>query len=346
MSDAAPVGGLSALGALPPPAPLAAGQPRHSPDRRQLREAIRHLGDRWSWSELSWSELVEALLVVGRTDLPLGRLTEGHADALRICDQAGHRAEPGALYGVWASRSGATGVQARPAAGGLALTGELRFASGAGMLDRALVPVRTSDDTHVLVDLSVADLEVDRTLWHTRAMADSHSHLVRLHAVSVPDEAVVGVPNFYLDRPAFLPGGVGVAAVWVGGMARVCDLVLAWLGERGTPATDLRLGRVRTALAVSAAVVRQAGQQLDGLLGPHGRSRDGVDRARVAPLCTEARAAVGAAVDEVLTHVRAVAGPAGLAFDAELTRAVDDLTLYALQQNRDADAAYLGRAWR
>ena len=38
-------------------------------------------------------------------DLSLGRLCEGHADALAILDEAGKKPVDGAAYGVWASRS-------------------------------------------------------------------------------------------------------------------------------------------------------------------------------------------------------------------------------------------------
>ena len=37
-----------------------------------------------------------------------------------------------------------------------------------------------------------------------------------------------------------------------------------------------------------------------------------------------------------------MAGPAGLAFDEDLTRAIHDLQLYVLQQNVDADELFLG----
>ena len=37
-----------------------------------------------------------------------------------------------------------------------------------------------------------------------------------------------------------------------------------------------------------------------------------------------------------------LAGPAGLAFDEDLTRAVDDLAMFVAQQNEDGDAQWLG----
>ena len=48
------------------------------------------------------------------------------------------------------------------------------------------------------------------------------------------------------------------------------------------------------------------------------------------------------AVDTVLSEAQRIAGPAGLAYDADLTRAIHDLQLYVLQQNADADDGFLG----
>ena len=84
-------------------------------------------------------QLVTALHEVARVDLALARLVEGHADAMRILAQAGAVAGPG-VYGVWASRSAGTGAAAVGEGGRWRLTGEVRFASGIGLIDRALVP--------------------------------------------------------------------------------------------------------------------------------------------------------------------------------------------------------------
>ncbi|MCW2811370.1 MAG: hypothetical protein JWP61_1828, partial [Friedmanniella sp.] len=256
-----------------------------------------------------------------------------------------HRLVEGALYGIWASRSGATGVRVRPDGDDLVLDGVLRFASGAGVIDRSLVPVWTTDEHHLLVDLDVSALPVDAAGWQSGAMTVSRTHTVTLVDVRAPARAVVGPVDFYLDRPAFLPGGVGVAAVWAGGLARLVDTVLGWL-RRSTPVMDVRLGRLRTHLVLATAAARQAGLRLDGLLTPDGSLREPGGADLLAPVCTEARAAVAQTVRLALEDARAVAGAAGLAFDAALTHAVDDLGLYTAQQPADADAETLGRTWR
>lgn len=330
---------------LPPPRRLPAAYERHTPDDDAVRDALAVLLADRDWAALTWGALVEELLALGRTDIGLGRLTEGHIDAVRTLDQAGASPVVGALYGVWASRSGATGVCAVPDGANLALAGTLKFASGAGLLDRALVPVWT-DDHHHLVDLPVRDLPVDAGAWQTSAMTVSRTHTVDPSGVTVPLELVIGGPDYYLDRLGFFPGGVGVAAVWTGGLARVVDLLLGWLDTRSSPALELRLGALRVSLIAAVAVLRRGATRLDELLTPNATSRQPVDRDVLRELGTEVRSVVGAAVRTGLTEVRELAGPAGLAFATELTHAVDDLDLYVRQQNADADAALLGRTWR
>src|SRR5690606_782217 len=123
----------------------------------------------------------------------------------------------------------------------------------------------------------------------------------------------VGGDDFYLDRPGFFPGGAGVAAVWAGGAARVLDLVGEVTGAPGglPVPKQLRLGHARTELAAAVALVRQTGLVLQA--PDQGASRTAVT------LC---RAGVGAAVRRLLEEVRTLAGPAGLAFHEELSRAV------------------------
>lgn len=322
------------------PRSIPAGYDRHAPTVDGLREAVRSVLGDTDWTALSWLELISELMAVGRTDVPLSRLAEGHVDALRICDQADHEVVPGALYGVWASRSQATGVRAKRVPGSLVLDGVIKFASGAGIIDRALVPVWVDDHTHVLVDLSVADLPVDRSGWQSAAMVVSASHTVAVQDLTIDACDQVGPDGFYLDRPAFFPGGVGVAAVWAGAAARVADTVHAWTSRgASSPAKDLRLGRIRIDLAVAAALVLQAAQTLDHLLPDAAATV--ADHRALQELSSEARGGVADAVTRILAEARRLGGAAGLAFDAPLTHAIVDLDLYVLQQSADGDAAFL-----
>jgi hypothetical protein len=307
---------------------------RHAPSRHELREAIGSCVGARPWAELTWSGLVESLLAVGRTDVPLARLVEGHVDALRILGQADRLPHPQALYGVWASRSRRTGVRAVRDAAKFRLSGTLRFASGAGVIDRALVPVWLDADHHQLLDLDVRDLPVDATAWVTSAMQVSASHSVEVDLAVSADEASVGPLDFYLNRPGFFPGGIGVAACWAGGAARIVDLLLERPAAGWSETATARLGAARVWLTIAAAAIRSSAGALDDL-----PSDAGVEWRAIS---TEVRAAVAAAVGGVLDNARRIAGAAGFSHDAAFSHAYHDLDLYVLQQNADADRAYLG----
>lgn len=338
--------GFSSLSPAPSAWGLPADYARHDPTRDELRGAMDQLAAQADWADLDWSGLVEGLLRVGATDIPLGRLVEGHIDAVRILAQADRTPHPGARYGVWASRSAGTGVAAVDEGATLRLNGTIRFASGAGAIDRALVPVWLDTATHLLVDLDVADLPVDRSHWRTSAMTVSQTHTVPVNELAVASGDVVGAPNFYLGRPAFLPGGVGVAAVWTGGLTRLLGVtVAAFSGRTLSPTQSFRLGRARQRLIAALAVVRTAGRRLDELLAPGATgdepAADG-GRDTVAAVCTECRAVVAESAVAAIAEIRALAGPAALAFDDDLGHALDDLGLYVAQLNSDAEAGRLG----
>ncbi|MCH8611934.1 hypothetical protein [Arsenicicoccus dermatophilus] len=326
----------------PVPAPLLPAQGLGA-DAARRTPLLHELVAARPWADLTWPQLLDALVALGRTDIPLARLTEGHVDALRILRQAGRAPIPGAVYGVWASRSHATGVQATPAGDGWRLDGTLRFASGVGVLDRALLPVWLDDERSVLLDVDVSSWTGDAASWHTPAMLASQSWTVRVADVQVPADAQVGEEGWYLGRPGFFPGGVGVAAVWAGGAVRVADLTArATEGAPPAPARVVRWGRVRTEIGSAAALLATAGVALEvSEQDPAGSPARGAG-GRGQELSTEVRAGVARAARAILAECHALAGPAGLAYDPDLAQAVADLDLYVAQQSRDGDEGYLG----
>ena len=94
------------------------------------------------------------LMAIGRADLSLARLAEAHFDAIAILAEAGREAEPGALYGVWASEKPGQAVTLAGEGDELTLSGAKLFCSGAGIVDRSLLTV---GDGPQLVDVDVRD---------------------------------------------------------------------------------------------------------------------------------------------------------------------------------------------
>lgn len=297
-----------------------------------MRDAVRRVAlerrDVWAGP---FPQLTTALAELGRVDLCLARLLEGHADAVRILDQAGLRPRDG-VYGVWASRSAGTGVRAVPDGQGWRLTGQSRFSSGVDVIDRALVPGWVDEEKHLLFDLDATQVEPDRSSWHTSAMDASRSFTVHVD-VPAREEDVVGPPGFYLERRGFPIGGLEVAAVWVGGAQSVLEQVVAGLRAfHATVHQTRRVGVMEQAVWQAGVVLEATAARLSTLDG------DALVRETAA-----ARTAVVTACEQVVEEAARVVGPAGLSGNGALARTLADLALYIRQHHVDLAAEALGR---
>jgi hypothetical protein len=286
----------------------------------------------------------QRLAALGRRDLVVARLTEGHVDAVRILAEAGRRPEPGAVYGVWASGSERTGLTAVPASGapgksgeepGRRVTGGMRFCSGAPWIDRALVTAKTPEGELLLLDLDVRTpgWRAKPDSWPAVGMDLSESLDVDVDVVA-PAAALVGPAGFYLDRRGFSFGGVGVAAVWLGGAAGVLDAITGGL-RRGSPDPH-QLAH----LGAMTAAVRAADAVLTGIAGRAGE----LTLDELPEIALLARAVVDAAVGTVLTRGPRVSGPTPLCRDGDFGHRVADLQVYVRQQHAERDLAALGQA--
>ena len=183
--------------------------------------------------------------------------------------QAGGAPRAGALYGVWAPRSGGTGAHLVEAGDGAVLSGTVRFRPGARTLDRALV-VALGRSGWRLVDLPLDAEGIRRVLesWHAVGMAASDSNDGRVPPGARAARALARGPGFYPDRPGLWWGGGGVVAVWLGGAAGVLDDVHAVLrGTEPDPHQRAQLGELHTALALADALLVRTAALIDAESG-------------------------------------------------------------------------------
>lgn len=305
----------------------------------------------------SWLDRWRLLAALGRTDLVVARLVEGHLDALAILAEAGGEPHIDALYGVWASASGGTGLRLTPDSGRSTLTGTMRFCSGADTLDRVLLTATDPAGKLRLVDVAVdaQHLAPDRSSWPALGMDASDSFELTVTALPVLEDAMVGPPGFYVDRPGLPLGGIGVAAGWLGGAQGLLDATLRTLRQHGADEHQLaHVGSVTAAVEGAAGAlvtlstlidVRPGGppvsrrRRSDDTAAAPSWDRSGLDRAALT-----CRSTVEAAVAVAVRRLPRVVGAVGMTCDADFVHRLADLEVYVRQHHGERDLARLGAA--
>jgi alkylation response protein AidB-like acyl-CoA dehydrogenase len=311
--------------------------------------------------------LADVLAQVGRGSLALGRLYEGHVNALSlvlryaaptVIERLAGDVRAGHLFGVWNTQPQAGGLSLEKA-GGLAqagdpwmLTGVKSFASGAGSVTRPLVTARRPDGRQQML---VADLEAgtraDLSGWRAQGMRASTSGLLDFTGLPAGPDCFVGGPDDYFAEPHFSGGAWRFAAVQLGGIEAVFDVLRAHLrttGRGGDPHQAARLGEAAIAVEGARLFVTQAAR----LAADPEAEPD-----RVIAYVNLTRLAVERAGLDVLERAHRSVGLAGFLSPHPLERLARDLATYLRQPGPDraltsaaahvlGDARPADRLWR
>lgn len=312
----------------------------------------------------------EILATLGAADLTVARVVEPHLDALAILaearadgvdvlagsDAAGGLAgsdgadvlagsdaadgvgiagldtlgvDAGSTWGVFASEGPASTLTAAAGPRGVRLTGTKPWCSLAGALSHALVTAATDDGRRLFaVPLAHAGVRVAAVDWVSRGLAAVPSGPVEMADVpAVP----VGPPGWYLDRPGFWWGGIGVAACWYGGAVGLARRAWAQAHRRSGDVSGLLLGAIDVRLHATRAALAGAAASVDA-----GSAGD------PSLLAARVRAVVADAAESTLHDAAHLLGPAPLAFEEEYARRVADLGVYVRQHHGERDLAGLG----
>jgi len=319
--------------------------------------------------------LADVLAQVGRGSLALGRLYEGHVNALSlvlryaapaVIERLAADVRAGHLFGVWNTqpqagglsleRSGGLGLEMAdgpaPAGDAWTLMGVKSFASGAGSVTRPLVTARRPDGRQQML---VADLEAgtraDLSGWRAQGMRASTSGLLDFTGLPAGPDCFIGGPDDYFAEPHFSGGAWRFAAVQLGGIEAVFDVLRAHLrttGRGGDPHQAARLGEAAIAVEGARLFVTQAAR----LAADPEAEPD-----RVIAYVNLTRLAVERAGLDVLERAHRSVGLAGFLSPHPLERLARDLATYLRQPGPDraltsaaahvlGDARPADRLWR
>ncbi|MFC7473616.1 acyl-CoA dehydrogenase family protein [Dankookia sp. GCM10030260] len=265
--------------------------------RAPLRRALGGRG--WGIEPCGAAPLARALRLVGRASLPLGRLYEGHVNALRLVQRHGTAAQAeaaagdamaGMLFAVWNTDAPGEPPLAIDPAGRLA--GRKVLCSGAGFATRALVTARPAampeaPPRMLLVPLPVGE-RADLAGWTAQGMRASATGAVDFTGLATSHDMAIGAPGHYLAQPDFSAGAWRFAAVQCGGAEAVLEALLGHLrrtGRGGDPHQAARLGQAAIAAETarlwveSAALRAEAAPATDDAATYANLARTAVERA-------------------------------------------------------------------
>jgi len=282
-------------------------------------------------------ELFEKLAQLATEDLTSARVAEAHLDARAILAQAGSDAPADQTWGVFAAEGSGTTLTASPLGNRWKLNGTKPWCSLAGILSHALVTARVVQPDGgqcrrlFAVDLRQAGITVHDEAWVARGLREVKSGPVDFDDIEAD---AVGDEGWYLTRPGFAWGGIGVAAVWWGGTVGLARTLYNSLQARKPDQIALaHLGAVDLAVTASAYALAAAATAIDA---------GEADGAAGTLLAARVRGEVARSVDSVIFHVGHALGPAPLALDARHAQRIADLQLYVRQHHGEHDDAALG----
>lgn len=341
---------VDALRQLAPEADAARDFPHAS--LRLLRE--NGLLDSLPLLEPVGTELLILLKHIGRGDLSVGRLYEGHVNALQLVQTFGAPGQIAAhgadardrqmLFAVWNTEA-SDGVHLMPLAGGrYRMRGSKTFASGAGNVQRAIVTGALPDGgwQMCVVPLDQTPVSIDPSWWRPSGMHASTSYKVDFTGVELEPDALVGAPGDYHRQPWLSGGAIRFAAVQLGGAEALLDETrhyLRSLDRIDDPHQQARLGEGAILVETGNLWLREACAVVD--LGPEPDGERDIER--MVNYANMTRLAIERICLDVMRISERAVGAKGLLQPWPMERIIRDLTLYLRQPAPDAVQTRVGR---
>lgn len=206
-------------------------------------------------AQQAWAT-AHCLHLIGGGSLALGRIFEGHLNAVRLVMRIGKAAQrracaadaqAGHLHALWVT-DGADPVRYISTAGGIELAGEKIPCSGAGQATRAVVTALDPSGGTRLLLLPLGRGEIVGNLpAGLQGVRGAATGRVDFTGIRHEADAVFGAAGDYLREPDFSTGAWRASAVAAGGLASLVEAARAELvarGRAGHPQQRERLGRM------------------------------------------------------------------------------------------------------
>ncbi|RZL20371.1 MAG: glycosyltransferase [Pedobacter sp.] len=291
--------------------------------------------------------LLNLLKNVGKANLSVGRIYEGHINALYLIHLYASKeqrelwfkeAAEGLLFGIWNTQAG-DGIQIGVEDGKMHLTGAKTFCSGASIVKRALITGNIDHNDRKGWQMMIVDMDkidgsaIDSTSWKPMGMKASGSYRVDFSGYLLEDKELLEMPGIYLKQPYFNGGAIRFAAVQLGGAEAIVEHTINYLNSLGR--TDdafqkVRLANMVTQLQTGLQWLEQSGKHYDSWAEDTNKFEDLIAYANMTRVVIEELSLV------IMSESNRCVGARGLMAPYELERLNRDLTFYLRQPAPDA----------
>ncbi|GAB2532971.1 acyl-CoA dehydrogenase family protein [Spirosoma aerophilum] len=299
---------------------------------------------------LSW------LKRVGAANLAVGRVYEGHINALNLIDiyatkeqKKGWYADvtqQARLFSVWNTQA-VDGVKIHSIGNGrYQLEGSKTFCSGSGFIERPLVTgqllgaPKQGWQMCIIPTERVRPIPQDDSFWQPLGMRASISYKLDFTGVELDEQDLLGQPDDYYRQPYFSGGAIRFAAVQLGGAEALFEATRNFLASMGRMDDSFQ----RTRLAEMACLIESgnqwistAGAKTDAWLS------SGNEAEKIVAYANMTRTAIEEICLRIMPLAERSVGARGLMRPLPFERIHRDLTFYLRQPAPDATILDTGR---
>ncbi len=298
--------------------------------------------------------MLEVLKNFGRGNLVVGRVYEGHLNAVLLLKLFAANAQmqkyaaeivrEKKLFGVWNTEA-ADGVRIEPRDDGkYFLRGAKTFATGVDFVERPFVNGAMPDGgwQMCVVPLEKVSTAVDKSWWQPLGMKATRSFRVDFTGVELNETNLIGAAGDYYKQPFFSGGAIRFAAVQLGAAEAIFDETreyLRQLNRTGDAFQQMRLGEM-------AIQIESGNLWLDGaarLFDEYEKNPSAAQSETFLAYANMTRTAISEICETVMNLCARCVGARGLNQPFHLERIIRDLTIYLRQPAPDASLNSVGK---
>lgn len=297
---------------------------------------------------------------IGRGNLAVGRIYEGHVNALQLIQTFGTKEQIQQLasdardrqkiFGVWNAEA-EDGVKIIPISGGqYRLEGAKTFASGSGYVERPFVNGALPDGSWQMCIVPMDEVATvsDPAWWQPMGMRATASYKVDFTSVELDSKWLIGKPGDYFQQPWLSAGVMRFAAVQLGGAEALFDATRQYLQELNRiedPHQQARIGKMAIAIESGNLWLKGAADLVSAyspIFGGYPNEPKAQAKQLVA-YSNMVRTAIEQVCMDVMQLCQRTVGTRGLLPPHPIERIIRDLTLYLRQPVFDAALGSVGQ---